>query len=245
MQSLCWLAFSSHPSVGDRSLVQRQCRERSRISSGAVVNGADVVARNLDTGVERSVKSDSAGKYVLTQLPPGTFRVEVKARGFKNVLRSRVELPIGVTTTLDIQLEVGGATETVEVAAEASTVNSTDASMGTPITGIELRSLPSLDLNPAGLLSLQGGVAFIPTHSDQPGGYGGVSEFDGRSGAVNGARSDQTNITLDGVDCNDPIKGYAFTCAVRVTQSSLAEFRTTTTNYGADSGGRSSAAQVN
>jgi len=150
-------------------------------SSGAVVNGADIVARNLDTGAERSVKSDSAGKYVLTQLPPGAFRVEVKARGFKNVLRSRVELPIGVTTTLDIQLEVGGATETVEVAAEASTVNSTDASMGTPITGVELRSLPSLDLNPAGLLSLQGGVAFIPTHSDQPGGYGGVSEFDGRS----------------------------------------------------------------
>jgi hypothetical protein len=111
-------------------------------SSGAVVNGAEVIARNLDTGVERSVKSDSAGKYVINQLPPGTFRVEVKARGFKNLLRSRVELPIGVTTTLDVQLEVGGATETVEVAAEASTVNSTDASMGTPITGVELRSLP-------------------------------------------------------------------------------------------------------
>jgi len=213
-------------------------------SSGAAVGGAEINASNLDTGIQRSVKSDSAGKYVLSQLPPGAFRIEVKMRGFKNVRRPRVELPIGVTTILDIQLEVGGATETVEVSAEASTVNSTDASMGTPITGNELRSLPSLDLNPAGLLSLQGGVAFIPTHSDQPGGYGGVSEFDGRSGAVNGARSDQTNITLDGVDCNDPIKGYAFTCAVRVTQSSLAEFRTTTTNYGADSGGRSSAAQV-
>ena len=70
------------------------------------------------------------------------------------------------------------------------------------------------------------------------------SEFDGRSGAVNGARSDQTNVTLDGMDCNDPIKGYAFTCALRATQASLAEFRTTTTNYGADAGGRSSAAQV-
>ncbi len=71
-----------------------------------------------------------------------------------------------------------------------------------------------------------------------------MSDFDGRSGAVNGARSDQTNITLDGVDCNDPISGYAFTCVLRATQGSLAEFRTTTTNYGAEAGGRSGAAQV-
>jgi len=55
-------------------------------SSGAVVNGAEVIARNLDTGVERSVKSDSAGKFAINQLPPGTFRVEVRARGFKNLL---------------------------------------------------------------------------------------------------------------------------------------------------------------
>ena len=49
---------------------------------------------------------------------------------------------------------------------------------------------------------------------------------------------------LDGVDCNDPISGYAFTCVLRATQGSLAEFRTTTTNYGAEAGGRSGAAQV-
>jgi hypothetical protein len=168
----------------------------------------------------------------------------VKVTGFKTAVFTRVELPIGITTTLNIQLEVGGLAEVIEVQGVTATVNTTDASIGTPITGQELRNLPLLDLNPAALLSLQAGVAFIPTHSDQAGGYGGVSEFDGRSGAVNGARSDQTNITLDGVDCNDPIKGYAFTCAVRATQTSLAEFRTTTTNYGADSGGRSSAAQV-
>jgi hypothetical protein len=71
-----------------------------------------------------------------------------------------------------------------------------------------------------------------------------VSDFDGRSGSVNGARSDQTNITLDGVDCNDPISGYAFTCVLRATAASLAEFRTTTSNYGAEAGGRSGAAQV-
>jgi hypothetical protein len=87
-------------------------------------------------------------------------------------------------------------------------------------------------------------VAYIPSAPDNPGGYGGPTETDGRSGAVNGARSDQTNVTLDGVDVNDPQKGYAFTSVLRTPQKALAEFRTTTTSYDADSGGRSSSAQV-
>ena len=170
--------------------------------------------------------------------------MDVTAAGFKTAARPRVELPIGVTSTLDVLLELGELAEVVEVQAFTAGVNTNDASMGNPLTGAEIRALPSLDLNPAGLLSLQAGVAFVPSAADTPGGYGGVSDFDGRSGAVNGARSDQTNITLDGVDCNDPISGYAFTCVLRATQGSLAEFRTTTTNYGAEAGGRSGAAQV-
>src|SRR4029077_1386626 len=66
---------------------------------------------------------------------------------------------------------------------------------------------------------------------------------DTRSGAVNGARSDQSNITLDGVDVNDNINGYAFDSVLPVTLDSVQEFRVTTTSYGADAG-RSSGAQV-
>ncbi len=147
--------------------------------------------------------------------------MDVTAAGFKTAARPRVEVPVGVTSTLDILLDLGDLAEVVEVQAVTAAVNTNDASMGTPLTGAEIRSLPSLDLNPAGLLSLQAGVAFIPSAADTPGGYGGVSDFDGRSGAVNGARSDQTNITLDGVDCNDPVSGYAFNCVLRATQGSL------------------------
>ena len=70
-----------------------------------------------------------------------------------------------------------------------------------------------------------------------------ASNVDPRSGAVSGARADQSNVTLDGVDVNDPQFGTAYTSALRVTLDSLQEFRVTTSNYGADSG-RSSAAQV-
>jgi hypothetical protein len=211
-----------------------------------VLTGAEVTATNNATGIKRNVKTDAAGRYLISQLPPGDYRVEVQMKGFKTAVRQSIALPIGVTTKLDIPLEVGSTATEVNVTAEGAALNTIDASMGTPITGQEIRALPSLDLNPAGLLSLQAGVAFIPTASDTAGGggYAGASDFDGRSGAVNGARSDQTNVTLDGVDCNDPISGYAFTCVLRATQASLAEFRTTTTNYGADAGGRSGAAQV-
>ncbi|HET9261613.1 MAG TPA: carboxypeptidase-like regulatory domain-containing protein [Vicinamibacterales bacterium] len=212
--------------------------------SGAIIVGADVTATNLATGARRSAKTDETGKFLIAQVLPGEYRLDVTATGFRTAVRPRVELPIGITSTLDVVLELGEIAEAVEVQAMTAAVNTNDASMGLPLTGAEIRSLPSLDLNPAGLLSLQAGVAFVPSQSDTAGGYGGVSDFDGRSGAVNGARSDQTNITLDGVDCNDPISGYAFTCVLRATQASLAEFRTTTSNYGADAGGRSGAAQV-
>jgi hypothetical protein len=159
-------------------------------------------------------------------------------------VQQNVDLLVGITSTLDVQMEIGAASEQVVVEATTAGVNTSDASIGNPLSGEQVSSLPSLDLNPAGLLSLQPGVAYIPVQSDTAGGYGGVSDFDGRSGSVNGARSDQTNVTLDGVDVNDPQKGYAFTSVLRVTQASLAEFRTTTTNYTADAGSRSSAAQV-
>ncbi len=145
--------------------------------SGAIVVGADLTATNLASGAKRSTKTDSAGKYLFSQLPPGDYRVDVTAAGFKTAARPRVELPVGVTSTLDILLDLGDLAEVVEVQAVTAAVNTNDASMGTPLTGAEIRSLPSLDLNPAGLLSLQAGVAFIPSAADTPGGYGGVSDY--------------------------------------------------------------------
>jgi len=211
---------------------------------GATIAGAAVTVVNEATGLTRTASTEADGRYVFSQLTPGKYKIEVKAQGFKTATRQNVEVLVGITSTLDIHLSVGAVTETMLVTETVAALNTTDASIGTPISGTEVSSLPQLDMNPAGLLSLQTGVAFIPTKPDIPGGYGGANEADGRSGAVNGARSDQTNVTLDGVDVNDPQKGYAFTSVLRVPQESLAEFRTTTSSYDADSGGRSSAAQV-
>ena len=95
-----------------------------------------------------------------------------------------------------------------------------------------IQALPSETRNVPDLLSLQPGVLYLPTDTS-----------DSRSGAVNGGRSDQGNVTIDGVDDNDQVNGYAFTGVLRETQDSIEEFRVTTANANADSG-RSSGAQV-
>jgi hypothetical protein len=210
--------------------------------TGAVVPGAEVIATNQATGAVRTTHTGADGKYLFTQMAPGTYKIEVKSTGFKSAQAANVAVPISVTTRFDVTLAVGDVAETITVESETARINTTDASLGTPFSGDELRNLPSLDLNPAGLLSLQTGVTFVAGQLD-PGGYGSQSTAEHRTGSVSGSRSDQTNITLDGVDVNDPITGQAFFSALRVTQESLQEFRVTTTNYNAEQG-RSSAAQV-
>ena len=99
-----------------------------------------------------------------------------------------------------------------------------------------MRQIPLEGRNVPDLLSLQAGVAYTGNRIAD-------KDQDTRNGAVNGARSDQSNVTLDGVDVNDQSNGYAFTSVLPVTQDSVQEFRVTTTNYGADQG-QGSGAQV-
>ncbi|MCL4523617.1 MAG: carboxypeptidase-like regulatory domain-containing protein, partial [Acidobacteria bacterium] len=210
--------------------------------SGAVVAGAQVALTNEATGAARTTKTESDGKFLFPQLDPGSYKIEVRMTGFKTVQSSKIAVPVGITTRFDVKLEIGAVAETITVEAETERINTADASIGNPFSGSQVLRLPSLNLDPSGLLSLQAGVTFVPGQTEV-GGYSGTAVDDGRGGSVNGARSDQTNITLDGADVNDPQNGYAFTSVLRATQASLQEFRVTTTNYNADQG-RSGAAQV-
>jgi len=150
-----------------------------------------------------------------------------------------VDLPVDVQTKLDVRMELGPMSETIEVQATISALNTTDASLGNVIGGNQVRALPLEARNVVGLLSLQPGAVYVPQGAKTMADI----RSDPRNGSVSGARADQSNVTLDGVDVNDPQFGTAYTSALRVTTDSLQEFRVTTSNYGADTG-RSSAAQV-
>lgn len=203
--------------------------------AGAVINSAQVTLANSAEGFSRSVRTDERGEYQFLQVPPGTYSVSASAAGFATVRKESVVLLVNTPAILNFRLQVGRAETTVEVRSEASAVNTVDATLGNAFNSSQIAALPSEGRNAVELLSLQAGVTYVGNQVNVG--------ADSRGGAVNGARSDQTNVTVDGLDNNDQLEGYAFTGALRVPMDSLEEFRVTTTNANADSG-RSSGAQV-
>src|SRR5580704_3360845 len=203
---------------------------------GAVVAGATVTLSNPATGFSRTAKTDDQGIYQFLEVPPSTYAIEASAAGFATTKRDSVPLQVSSPATVNLVLQVQGGSVIVDVSGEAPQVNTTDATLGNNFNSRQLIDLPAEGRDPAAILSLQPGVVYVGSKVDQ--------NDDSRSGAVNGARSDQSNITLDGLDDNDQLEGYAFQGAMRATLDSLQEFRVTTSNYDAASG-RSSGAQMN
>jgi hypothetical protein len=205
--------------------------------SGAVIPHAKVTLSNTATGFERTSNSSAEGNYEFLQVLPGTYRLTVESEGFRKLQRENVQLLVNLPATINVSLEVGRRTDTVSVTAEAPLLNTTDASLGIAFNENQVKQLPIESRNVVDLLSLQPGVAYTGNRPDMD------PDVDTRSGAVNGAHSDQSNVTLDGVDVNDQGNGYAFKSVLPITLDSVQEFRVTTTNYNADQG-RSSGAQV-
>ena len=217
------LAFGQSASTSLRGVVKDP--------SGALIPGAKVTIVDSAKGETFSAMSGSTGLYVFAQIPPAHYTITVSAAGFGDQTKT-AELLVNQPATIDFTVTVQTNTVTVDVSAAAQTLNVTDASLGNSADNTEIQALPSETRNVPDLLSLQPGVLYLPP-----------TITDSRSGAVNGGRSDQGNVTIDGVDDNDQVGGFAFSGVLRETQDSIEEFRVTTGNANADAG-RSSGAQV-
>lgn len=204
---------------------------------GAVVSQAEVTIENLNTGFSRTMFTNDQGVYQFLEIPPNTYCLTIKAAGFTTVRIESIRLVVNTPATIDEVLKVQGGTTVIEVIDTSTLVNSQDASQGHAFDVTQIENLPSEGRNPITILSLQPGVVFTGnSDSIDP-------NVDSRSGSVSGARSDQTNVTIDGIDNNDQVHGYAFQGALRSTLDSLQEFRVITSNANAEAG-RSSGAQV-
>jgi hypothetical protein len=203
--------------------------------SGAAIPNATVHLVNVDTSIERTATTDQQGSYVFAEVQPGNYVLRVESAGFSTYEQKGFQLLVNLPTTINVKMKVGAASTTVEVTAAAPLLNTTDASQGNTMSGGQISDMPLYGRNVAQLLSVQPGVVFTSNRSD-------LAMNDTRSGAVNGAHSDQNNITLDGVDVNDQGNGSPFETVVPVTVASVEEFRVTTADYGAEQG-RSSGAQ--
>lgn len=214
-------------------------------SSGAAIRGAQVTITSLSTGATRSTASSASGEYEFSQLPSGRYTLTIMAPGFATVKQPPFELLVSQPATINVKMQVSTVTSKVLVVASSTPIlNTTDATLGNAFNSKQVEELPIEARNVPDLLSLQPGVTYLGrTDANSGTQSNGNTPTDSRSGATDGGRSDQSNITLDGIDVNDINNGYAFTSVLRVTQDSVADFRVTTTNPDADEG-RSSGAQV-
>src|SRR5580704_6217374 len=205
--------------------------------SSAAIPNATIHLINTVTNTDRTATTDAQGEYTFAQVAPGAYRLEVEANGFSKYVQSGIQLLVNLPATINVKLKLGSQQQTVTITEAAPVLNTTDASEGTTMGADQIEQLPLEARDIVQLLSLEPGVVYTSDRTDLD------TSTDTRSGAVNGERSDQSNVVLDGVDDNQQASGDAFKSVLPVPLESVEEFRVSTSNYGADQG-RSSGAQV-
>ncbi len=211
--------------------------------SGAVIAGATVVATNLDTAVTTTVTTNAQGFYSFQELPLGKYSITVAQAGFKSYVQTAIVLNVNDALVIDVALQVGQATEKVEVLSSALHVDTESTQMGEVITGKEMTDVPLVTRSYTDLLALQPGV--VPTASQMSGAFAGpfisagfaapLVSGDLNSGAlsVNGMRESENGFILNGV----LVQELGFSGAGAIPNlDSLAEFRILTNNFDAEYG---------
>lgn len=207
--------------------------------SGAVLPDVTVKLQDSKTGTRYETKTNSDGGYTFARLLPGPgYRLELSKEGFETTAISNIYVAVGTTHTQNAELQIGKISESVEVSGigQAVTLDTTDATIGNNFDMRNVHELPiQIRDSPAALLVLQPGVTSDDLTADDPN--------SSRDGSVTGSRTDQGNITLDGLDVNDFATGQAFSTVGNAPVDSIQEFRAETANPLAASG-RGSGAQI-
>ena len=202
-------------------------------SGGAVVAGASVTVTNLATNVASQQTTTETGSYLVVNLIPGQYRIDVELTGFKKRSQT-VTLEVGQRARVDMPLEVGNFAETVDVAGASPILKTSEAALGSVIPEIAVANLPLAIRNWDDLLALVPGV-----QGDRYTEQGGGTSF-GRTGGINvhGARALQNNFLLDGVD-NNSISENVQELTTQVSRPSvdaIQEFKVVTSPYSAEYG---------
>lgn len=245
VKSVCWRSISSTILFGVVCLMIAPLasaqstggRVRGTItdSSGSTIAGAPLVLSNTGTNVAREGTTNSNGEYLFLEVPVGTYELTVNQAGFKKFLRKDIVVDLNAVVSIDIALQVGGSTETVEVTGEPPVVDTTSTQLGAVVNSRDATQLPLNQRDVYQLLQLQPGVQSQL----------GNDLFYGSDKAgvvtVNGGRGRSNNYSVNGGDGNDL---FANLPAVQPSADSIEEFRVITNNFDAEYG-RNSGSVVN
>jgi hypothetical protein len=169
--------------------------------SGAVLPGAQVSAKNLDTGVIAPAKTNSQGFYRIDFLPIGRYQVRVEANGFNTETLPPFTLEVLQTANFNVRLQVGSSSTTVSVSAAAPILNTDNPTLGTTLTANEIQNFPSNGLDFSAL------TLYVPGAVNTAGTSGTTSiersTYYTDTPNMNGNRAQSNNYTLDGIDMNE------------------------------------------
>jgi hypothetical protein len=204
-------------------------------ASGSAVVGATVVLVNTATNIQREVTSNATGEYLFIEVPVGTYEIDVSQTGFKKFIRKDIVVDLNSVVSVDLVLQIGGTTETVEVTGAPPVVDTSSTQLGAIVNERSSTQLPLNTRDVYQLLQLQPGVQSqignnLFYGSDKPGVV-----------TVNGGRGRSNNYSVNGGDGNDL---FANLPAVQPSPDSVEEFRVISNNFDAEYG-RNSGSVIN
>ena len=162
--------------------------------SGAGVAGATVVVTDVQRGTARTLTTDQSGGYVTADLQPGSYKIQVAAKGFKTTERPSIPVEVATDVRVDFSLQPGQVSETIIVEEEIPLVNTTSATLGGTLSNQEINDLPLNGRNYQNLLQLRPGVMRYPG-----GGFSTTS--------ANGLRAEDNAYLIDGLYNSEPFSG--------------------------------------
>ncbi len=198
-------------------------------SSAAAVPAANVELTETETGIVRTVTTNSRGSYVATSLPPGRYRVSVAREGFRRFTRDGVEVAANTTVRVDAELQPGSVSETVQVTSDVPLLQTDRADIGRKVETRQISDMPlAFNRNFQGLLNLVPGVSrVVRIHSEF------YNPQDSLSARVNGQTRQANNVQIEGVDNN--FRNNRLTVMIPPIEA-LAAVDITTSNYEAELG---------
>ncbi len=192
-------------------------------ATGAVIPNVEVRITNTATSAVRVAVTNEAGNYIASQLPAGLYSVRIAKQGFKSYVQDNIATQVDENRRIDVRLEVGATSESIEVQAEATQVETRSGALREVIDSKRIVELPLNGRNPLQLQYLVAGS----------GGVAGKDQAQNETVSINGARANSNNYQLDGGDNHDP---YFNSPAIFPSPDALEEFSIQTNSYGADKG---------
>lgn len=197
-------------------------------TSGALIPGANVTVANPDRGFKRDLVTNLAGEYTAPKIPTGNYVITAQARGFQRLVRTGIQVEVGQTLRVDMQLKVGQMTQEVTVTAAATRVETENGTLSDVVKGSQIANLMMNGRNFTSLYLLVPGA--MPDNSFDPTTFGGTATV-----SFNGTRMEFNNMEIDGG--NNADEGAGGSAVVTFPNiDSIAEVRVSTSNYGADMG---------